>query len=129
MASNYYKPCVELTRCIELDKYWKHKQYEKWFEGYLKIALETNYALAECQVGYAYLEGIGVEKNLEKAFYWTFQSANHGDRDGQYNLAWFYEKGIGMEKDLEKAKYWCKQSALQGHDLSIQKCKKYEIKL
>ncbi len=31
---------------------------KKWFEGYLVIAEETSYALAECQVEYAYLEGI-----------------------------------------------------------------------
>ena len=49
MASSYYKPCKELDRCLELDKYWE-KDMKKWFEGYLIIAEETSYALAECQV-------------------------------------------------------------------------------
>lgn len=53
---------------------------KKWFEWYLVIAEETSYALAECQVGYAYFEGIGTEKNLEKALYWTTRSAKYGDR-------------------------------------------------
>ena len=46
MASSYYKPCKELDRCLELDKYWE-KDMKKWFEGYLIIAEETSYALAE----------------------------------------------------------------------------------
>ena len=82
--------------------------------------------LAERQVGYFYLEVLGVKKDISKALYWTERAANHGDRDGQCNLAWFYEKGIGVEKSIEKAKYWYKESALQGHDLSIKKCEKLE---
>ena len=122
MASNYYKSCKELDRCLEIDKLWE-KDKKKWFKGYLVIAEETSYALAECQVGYAYFEGVGTDKDMEKALYWTTRSAEHGDRDGQYNLAWIYEKGLCGEIDLEKAKYWYKKSALQDHDLSIEKCK------
>lgn len=38
-------------------------------------------------MGFSYLEGIGTEKDLEKALYWTTRSAEHGDRDGECNLA------------------------------------------
>ncbi|MDE7162224.1 MAG: sel1 repeat family protein, partial [Anaeroplasmataceae bacterium] len=124
-----YKPCVELNRCLELDnKYWE-KDSKKWFEGYLALAEETSYALAECQVGFSYLEGIGAEKNVEKALYWTTRSAEHGDRDGQCNLAWIYEEGLCGEINVEKAKYWYKKAALQNHDLAIEKCKEYKIEL
>ena len=127
MGSNYYKPCLELDRCNELiEKYFLTKQYKKCFEGHLELA-SKGYPLAECQVGYFYLEGLGVGKNVSKAIYWTERSANHGDRDGQFNLARFYEDGIGAEIDIEKAKYWYKKSAIQGHDLSIRKCKELGI--
>ena len=123
MASSYYKPCAELDRCEELiEKYFETKQYEKCFEGHLELA-GKGYPLAECQVGYFYLEGLGVEKDTSKALYWTQRAANHGDRDGQYNLAWFYEEGIGVERNIEKARHWYKASALQDHDLAAQKCK------
>ena len=122
MFDSYYKPCKELGRCLENDRYWE-KDMKKWFESYLLIAEETSYPLAECQVGFAYLEGIGTEKDLEKALYWTTRSAEHGDRDGQCTLSWIYEEGLCGTKDLEKAKYWYKKSALQQHDLSIEKCK------
>lgn len=129
MPGDYYKPCAELTRCLELDRFWSSEEYDKWFEGYLAIAEETGYALAECQAGFAYLEGIGVEKDLQKALYWTTRGAEHGDRDAQCNLAWIYEEGFGVEKDIETAKHWYRASALQDHDLSIQKCKEYGVSL
>ena len=127
MASSYYKPCVELDICNELiEKYFKTKQYKKCFEGHLDLA-DKGYPLAECQVGYFYLDGLGVEKDISKALYWTERSANHGDRDGQYNLAWFYEEGIGIDVDIEKAQCWYKKAALQGHDLAIAKCREFGI--
>lgn len=85
MASSYYKPCPELDRCDELiEKYWDTEQYDKCFAGHLELA-EKGYPLAECQVGYFYYRGLGVEKDLAKALYWTQRAAEHGDRDGQYN--------------------------------------------
>lgn len=129
MAEEYYKPCKELDICNELmEKYWEKKEYKKCFEGHLLLA-EQGYPLAECQVGFFYLEGIGVEKDLKKALFWTERAAMHGDRDGQCNLAWIYEEGFGVEKDMEKVKYWYKQAALQEHDLAIEKCRELEMEL
>lgn len=79
MADNYYKPCRELELCNELiEKYWKTKQYKKCFEGHLALA-QQGYPLAECQVGFFYLEGFGVEKDIKKATYWYKQASlqNH----------------------------------------------------
>ncbi len=129
MSNNYYKPCKELDLCNELiEKYWNREQYDKCFEGHLVLA-EQGYPLAECQVGYFYYDGLGVEKDLEKALYWTRRAAEHGDRDGQCNLAWFYEDGIGVNRDLEQAKHWYRKAALQDHDLAIAKCKELDILL
>jgi len=129
LASSYYKPCKELEICEELiNRYWESKQYDKCFEGHLPLA-EQGYPLAECQIGYFYFDGLGIEKDLEKAFYWTHRAAEHGDRDGQFNLAWFYEEAIGVDKDIERAKYWYKKAALQDHDLAIKKCRELGIDL
>ena len=127
MASAYYKPCKEFDICNELiEKYWESKQYDKCFEGHLVLA-EQGYPLAECQIGYFYYEGLGVEKDLEKALYWTRRAAEHGDRDGQYNLAEFYEDAIGVERDIEQAKHWYRLAALQNDDLAIEKCKELGV--
>ena len=70
---------------------------------------------------------ISIEKDLEKALYWTRRAAEHGDRDGQCNLAWFYEDAIGVERDIEQAKHWYRLAALQYHDLAIEKCKELGV--
>lgn len=120
--SNYYKPCKELDKCNELiEKYYLTEQYDKCFAGHLELA-EQGYPLAECQVGYFYWEGQGVEKDITKAFYWTQRAAEHGDRDAQYNLAeMFYEAGVVVEKDFTAAKAWYKKAADQGHPQALEK--------
>ena len=90
---------------------------------------EQGYPLAECQIGYFYLEGLGVEKNAAQAFYWTRRAAEHGDRDGQYNLARFYEEGTAVEPDAAQAVRWFRESALQGHGLAIEKCRALGVSL
>ena len=93
MATGYYKPSPELEECNRLiEVYWNTKQYDKCFDGHLALA-KQGYPLAECQVGYFYLKGLGVCQDFERAFYWTQRSAQHGDRDAQCNLASFYEDG------------------------------------
>ena len=119
--------CLDICNKL-IEKYWEPKQYDKCFEGHLPLA-ERGYPLAECQIGYFYYDGLGVEKDLSKALYWTQRSAEHGDRDGQFNLAWFYEEAIGVKQDMEKAKYWYKKAAMQDHDLAINKCKEMGIDL
>ena len=129
MSESYYKPCRELDICNELiEKYFNTQQYEKCFEGHLVLA-EQGYPLAECQVGYFYYDGLGVEKDLAKAVWWTGRAADHGDRDGQCNLAWFYEDGIGVERDLEQAAFWYRKAALQDHALAIEKCRELGVSL
>ena len=117
----YYKECAELDRCHALDVYWENKEFEKWTKGYIEIADETEYPLADCQVGYAYLEGIGVPKEFEKGLFYSRRAADHGDRDAQYNLGCLYEEGTVVEKDLGKAIYWFDQAAKQNHNLAIAK--------
>ena len=129
MSESYYKLCREFDICNELiEKYFNTQQYEKCFEGHLALA-EQGYPLAECQIGYFYYDGLGVEKNLEKAIYWTRRAADHGDRDGQYNLAWFYDGAISVERDPEQAIFWYRKAAMQNHDLAIEKCKELGVNI
>lgn len=127
MSDSYYKPCREFDICNELiEKYFNTQQYKKCFDGHLALA-EQGYPLAECQVGYFYYKGIGIEKNLEKAVYWTRKAAEHGDRDGQYNLAWFYENAIGVKHDVKQSIFWYHKAALQGHKQALEKCKELDV--
>ncbi len=126
-AMGYYQPCRELDECSRLiEEYFKTGRYEECFQGHLALA-EAGYPLAECQVGYFYYEGLGVEKDLSKAFEWMKRAAEHGDWDAQYNLAEFYEEGVGAEADPELAKYWYQQAAKQSHAQALKKCRELGV--
>ncbi len=115
MASRYYAPCRELEICDSLfNQYWEAGEYGRIFSGLLPLA-EQGYPLAECQVGYFYAQGLGVERNLDKALLWTRRAAEHGDRDGQFNLGCFYEEGTVLARDMEQAALWYQRAARQGH--------------
>ena len=128
MTESYYKPCKELDACNALSRYWYQQEFDKWFEGHLPLA-EQGYPLAECQVGFCYPEGLGVEQDLEKALLWTRRAAEHGDRDGQFNLACFYEEGTALPRDMRQAAFWYQAAARQGHELAAQKCGELGISL
>ena len=115
MASRYYAPCRELEICDSLfNQYWEAGEYGRIFSGLLPLA-EQGYPLAECQVGYFYAQGLGVERDLDRALLWTRRAAEHGDRDGQFNLGCFYEEGTVLARDMEQAALWYQRAARQGH--------------
>ena len=115
MASRYYAPCRELEICDSLfSQYWEAGEYGRIFSGLLPLA-EQGYPLAECQVGYFYAQGLGVERDLDRALLWTRRAAEHGDRDGQFNLGCFYEEGTVLARDMEQAALWYQMAARQGH--------------
>ncbi|GBC20487.2 kinase-like domain-containing protein [Rhizophagus irregularis DAOM 181602=DAOM 197198] len=60
-----------------------------------------------------YTNGIGIEKNLEKAFYWYKKAAENGDKEAQFNLWVCYKEGIGVKKDEVKASYWYQKAVQQ----------------
>lgn len=51
----------------------------------MKLA-ERGYSLAECQIGYFYYTGIGTDKSIDKALYWTERALAHGDPDAAEGL-------------------------------------------
>lgn len=124
MAGGYYRPCKELDQCNRLmELYFQKGQYEACFQGHLALA-EQGYPLAECQVGYFYCEGLGVERDLQKALLWTQRAAEHGDRDAQYNLAdCFYWPGCVVGMDVAEAGAWYRRAAEQGHPEARTKCR------
>ena len=59
----------------------------------------------------------------------TRRAAEHGDWDGQYNLAEFYEKGECTAPDMEQARRWYLQAARQGHQLALKRCRELGLSL
>ena len=69
------------------------------------------------------------ENDFNEVIWRIRKSADHGDRDGQCNLAWCYENAIAVEHDMEQAAFWYRKAALQGHRFAINKCGELGISL
>ncbi len=70
------------------------------------LSAEQGHPEAQCELGYMYSGGEGVEENKEKAFEWFKKAAEQGRDDAMQRLCDFYKDGQGVEKNLPLATYW-----------------------
>jgi TPR repeat protein len=78
-------------------------------------AARSGNADAEELIGVMYALGLGVEKDLTRAFEWYMRSAMKGHPGAQSGVAWYYEVGLGMPSiDLTRAYLWYVLSAIGG---------------
>ena len=90
------------------------QSFEKAVELYRRAA-EMGNAPGQCNLGYMYELGRGVEQSWEEAVKWYSASAQQGFPRAQCNLAWCYENGKGVAKDLAKALELYQAAAEQGY--------------
>ena len=64
---------------------------------------ESGDALAQYNLGRAYLHGKGVTGDYKEAVKWFIKSAEQGNMKAQYNLGRCYQTGKGVAKDEKKA--------------------------
>jgi uncharacterized protein len=102
-----------------------NKDLFKSANWYLKAAEEGGGRQAQCEIGYIYLEGKGVDANLRLATYWITKAATKGHDGCQFTLGKMYETGVGVNKDSNQAKYWFTKSAAEGNSLAIRRLKNY----
>ena len=72
--------------------------------------------IAQCNLGWCYHKGEGVEKDLVCAVEWYQRAADQGDASAQFNLGWCYQHGEGVEKNLVLALKWYQSTADQGNE-------------
>lgn len=78
-------------------------------------AARSGNADAEELIGVMYALGLGVEKDLVRAFDWYLRSAMKGHPGAQSGIGWYYEEGLGMPApDLIRAYLWYGLSAIGG---------------
>jgi len=78
-------------------------------------AARSGNADAEELIGVMYALGLGVEKDLVRAFEWYMRSAMKGHPGAQSGVAWYYEVGLGLPTpDLTRAYLWYVLSAIGG---------------
>ena len=72
----------------------------------------TPFDKARLELAVRYEKGLGIPKDLAKAFYWCRVVAQSGNTEGCCRLGRCFEEGIGMEEaDAAAAVYWYKKAA------------------
>lgn len=94
--------------------YPKEKDYKEAV-SWLQKSANQGYAPAQCNLGYHYSNGIGIQVDEVQAVYWYRKAADQGDATAQYNLGVCYSKGEGVNKSETSAFAWYKKSADQGN--------------
>ena len=83
----------------------------KW----LKLAVAQKHAGAEARLGWCYLLGEGVEKDVVRARELFTRAAEVGNTVGEYGLGLIYVRGEGVEKDTKRAFPLFLKAATAGH--------------
>lgn len=96
-----------------LDKGKEQKAYSTFF-----AAAKSGDVDSQTILGEMYLDGIGIEADHKKAFFWLSKAAANGDVEAQYLLGFMYENGIKVAVNMQRAAKWYTQAALQGDVLS-----------
>jgi len=68
----------------------------------------------QCMLGYKYLEGDGVEKNVREAVKWFTLAADNGDVYAAYTLGRTFHAGDGIPQDYAEAMKWFRVAAEMG---------------
>ena len=96
-------------------------------DSYREAAFQ-GHILSQKNVGAAYWNGDGVEKNLEECVFWYELAANGGDAQAQFATGWFLMTGTGVPKDERKGLKWIHKATFQGFQPAIDYCKEHRYK-
>ncbi|URQ90739.1 tetratricopeptide repeat protein [Pseudoalteromonas sp. SCSIO 43101] len=96
----------------------------------IKLAVQQGFTPAFAQLGWHYMNGVGVGQDYEAARELLEKAANTNGletRYAQFNLGWMFYNGMGLTKDYQKAASWFKRSESSGFkDASAMLGKIYE---
>lgn len=88
---------------------------------------QLGYQESYSTLGHLYKEGLGVNQNYKKAFYWFKKGVNIKDDESIYAVGYLYLKGLGVNQDYSKAISYFKSSkhVMAKHWLSVCEYKGY----
>jgi len=107
---------------IPEDKICGPKGCEKSFKDILKLA-KNGSPRAKMITGLLYLNGIGTEKNEERAGKYLLAAARAGIDIAQYAMGIIYLNENIFEYDQEEGNYWLNKSANAGYEPAIKTIK------
>jgi TPR repeat protein len=86
---------------------------EETIRGLLRLATESNDAMAQGLLGHLYYSGRGVSQDYTAAAKWFRKAAEQNLDAAQFNLALCYANGQGVAKDDAEAVKWYRKAAEQ----------------
>ena len=86
--------------------------------GWFAKAAEQGHADAQFELGSLYVNGTGVQKDINEAAKWIRKAAEQGHAEAQRDLGQMYEAGDGVPEDLAEAARWHLKAAEQGSSLA-----------
>ena len=88
---------------------------KKAFDMFVNIEKETNgYHWAQNMLGVCYQFGVGVDKDVKKAFKYYSSSSEQGNSAAMNSLGYCYDNGKGTDVNRNKAFEWYEKSANLG---------------
>lgn len=93
--------------------------------SWLKKSANSGVANAQFLLGDLYVDGVGVNKDYEKAMFWYKKSAAQSYPMAMYSVGAMYANGFGVKKDTKQARHWFQQATWKGNG----RAKKALIKL
>lgn len=103
------------NRSMELLGYWGDVRDEAEAFKFNQEAAQLGHSGAILAMGYFYLNGEGVEKNLELAEYWYKKAARDGEPRAMFSLGWMAYDALAYSH----ASRWFHRASKKGHTRSI----------
>ncbi len=79
---------------------------------------KAGHAEAQFELGSLYVNGTGVQKDINEAAKWIRKAAEQGHAEAQRDLGQMYEAGDGVPEDIAEAAKWYRKAAEQGSSLA-----------
>jgi TPR repeat protein len=85
---------------------------------WMESSAMMGFSLAQYMMGYIFLKGIGIPKNIELSFEWFKLSDKNHFLNAKTVIAYFYLKGLHVEKNLAEAKNYFLNASVRGDILA-----------
>ena len=122
LSSHIYGNC--LTNEPKINDYYESKKYSLSNLDFLNVTFNSldeirehacnNNSNAELILGYEYLRGIYLEKDISKSKYWLERAIKDGSREANLYLGEIYSNADGFSYDLSKAISYFKEASNGG---------------
>ncbi|KAJ3048726.1 Leucine-rich repeat serine/threonine-protein kinase 2 [Rhizophlyctis rosea] len=103
-----------LDAIYELGLFYQSEDNTPTAAEYYEEAARQGHGDAQAALGYCYVEGVGLEEDVEEAVKWYRKAAEQGNVRALVAMGGFYEDGRGVERDLWKAYEWFGKAAERG---------------